>query len=257
MGTRSSQNALPLSGEHKRPQNLPMAISDLKWWPARVTRPVLRIKSPLHHFNACRPKRVMPSESSMNEIGARGRIRTCTGDVSTSCLFVGLRELAGFVPFCPEPLDLKSFRLVFLPRVICSGPMRDSPESEKTEAMVPNPENQFSLTRIALTYSGHKNQLPISDCGFTRRSFLSRAAALAAGVSALGTELVGASPAEAPTLNVLGHRQGYSPQLGMFVSMLTWMREANGVISATKALTMVELDHLFDRNANTIGALML
>ena len=26
-----------------------------KWWPARVTRPVLRIKSPLHHFNACEP----------------------------------------------------------------------------------------------------------------------------------------------------------------------------------------------------------
>src|SRR5664280_731881 len=25
------------------------------WWPAKVTRPVLRIKSPLHHFNACRP----------------------------------------------------------------------------------------------------------------------------------------------------------------------------------------------------------
>ena len=28
-----------------------------KWWPARVTRPVLRIKSPLHHFNACRPEK--------------------------------------------------------------------------------------------------------------------------------------------------------------------------------------------------------
>ena len=27
-----------------------------KWWPARVTHPVLRIKSPLHHFNACEPK---------------------------------------------------------------------------------------------------------------------------------------------------------------------------------------------------------
>ncbi len=27
------------------------------WWPARVTRPVLRIKSPLHHFNACRPEK--------------------------------------------------------------------------------------------------------------------------------------------------------------------------------------------------------
>jgi len=28
----------------------------MNWWPARVTRPVQRIKSPLHHFNACRPK---------------------------------------------------------------------------------------------------------------------------------------------------------------------------------------------------------
>ena len=27
-----------------------------KWWPAGVVRPVQRIKSPLHHFNACRPK---------------------------------------------------------------------------------------------------------------------------------------------------------------------------------------------------------
>lgn len=26
------------------------------WWLARVMRPVLRIKSPLHHFNACEPK---------------------------------------------------------------------------------------------------------------------------------------------------------------------------------------------------------
>ena len=26
------------------------------WWPARVTLLVPRIKSPLHHFNACRPK---------------------------------------------------------------------------------------------------------------------------------------------------------------------------------------------------------
>ena len=40
-----------------------------EWWPARVTLPVQRLKRPLHHFNACRP-----------EIGARGRIRTCTGD---------------------------------------------------------------------------------------------------------------------------------------------------------------------------------
>ena len=39
--------------------------------------------------------------------------------------------------------------------------------------------------------------------------------------------------------------------------MLTWMREANGVINATKNLTAADLDYLIDRNANTIGALML
>ena len=37
------------------------------WWPARVTRPVLRIKSPLHHFNACRPKIGSPSRSLKSE----------------------------------------------------------------------------------------------------------------------------------------------------------------------------------------------
>src|ERR1017187_3035789 len=37
-------------------------------WPARVTRPVLRIKSPLHHFNACRPKIGSPPRSP----GGRG-----------------------------------------------------------------------------------------------------------------------------------------------------------------------------------------
>ncbi len=52
------------------------------WWPARVTRPVLRIKSPLHHFNACRPKN-----------GARDRIRTCTGDaLDVVSLLIGLHE---------------------------------------------------------------------------------------------------------------------------------------------------------------------
>jgi hypothetical protein len=45
--------------------------------------------------------------------------------------------------------------------------------------------------------------------------------------------------------------------MGSFVSMITWMREANGVISATKGLTTADLDYLTDPKANTIGALML
>jgi uncharacterized damage-inducible protein DinB len=92
-----------------------------------------------------------------------------------------------------------------------------------------------------------------------RRGFLKTSAALGAGFSALWEALVSPPTARADdsNLNVLGPRPGYSPQVGSFVSMLTWMREANGVIRATKDLTMEQLDHLFDPAANTIGALML
>ena len=92
----------------------------------------------------------------------------------------------------------------------------------------------------------------------SRRSFLSATAAtLAAG---LGASLLGgdAAAADAPTSpNVLGPQPGYSPMIGTFISQLTWMREGNGVLSATKGLTQADLDVLFDANANTIGALML
>jgi len=92
----------------------------------------------------------------------------------------------------------------------------------------------------------------------TRRSFLGASAAtVTAGLCA---SLLPAQPslaADATDLNVLGPRPGYSPQIGVFVSQLTWMRDANGVLSATKGLTQADLDVLFDQNANSIGALML
>src|ERR1700722_19445709 len=90
-----------------------------------------------------------------------------------------------------------------------------------------------------------------------RRSFLGRTAAtLTAGFfgSLLPTQ---AARVDSPDLNILGPRAGYSPQVGIFVSTLTWMRDANGVLSATKGLTQADLDVLFDKNANSIGALML
>ena len=92
-----------------------------------------------------------------------------------------------------------------------------------------------------------------------RRTFLKGSAALAVGLSAISGALLGPEMAHADdtNLNILGPKSGYAPQVGTFVSTLTWMREANGVIAATKGLTMADLDYLIDRNANTIGALML
>jgi uncharacterized damage-inducible protein DinB len=102
-------------------------------------------------------------------------------------------------------------------------------------------------------------QILPGECGFSRRTFLARSISATAGLSAVTSALFTCAAAQAgdSNLNLLGPRSGYSPQMGSFVSMLTWMREANGVISATKDLSMADLDNLFDPNANTIGALML
>jgi hypothetical protein len=92
-----------------------------------------------------------------------------------------------------------------------------------------------------------------------RRTFLKHSTLLSAGLCGIVGEMLHPAPAAAatdpPGLDIIGPKPGYSPQVGTLVSMLTWMREANGVISATKGLTQPDLDHLFDAKANTIGAL--
>jgi Protein of unknown function (DUF664) len=94
-----------------------------------------------------------------------------------------------------------------------------------------------------------------------RRTFLKSSTVLSAGLCGLFRETL-PTPALAQAkdpegLDIIGPKPGYSPQVGTLVSMLTWMREANGIITATKGLTEADLDHLFDANANSIGALML
>jgi len=107
--------------------------------------------------------------------------------------------------------------------------------------MLGKPENQFSFDRVALS----------------RRKFLVGAAATAAlGTCATAVDAQPSRP-ELTGPNVLGPIPGYSPQVGSFISLLTWMREVNGVLSATKGLKPADLDYLFDANANSIGALML
>jgi Protein of unknown function (DUF664) len=91
----------------------------------------------------------------------------------------------------------------------------------------------------------------------TRRNFLSGSAgAVAAGLCG-ALPVSAAAAADAPGLDIIGPKDGYTPQVGTLVSMLTWMRDANGVLRATEGLTQADLDYLFDKNANTIGALML
>ena len=54
--------------------------------------------------------------------------------------------------------------------------------------------------------------------------------------------------------NIIGPKEGYSPQIGTLVSMMAWLRPQ--ITHAVKDLTVEQLDFLLDDKANTIGALL-
>jgi uncharacterized damage-inducible protein DinB len=87
-----------------------------------------------------------------------------------------------------------------------------------------------------------------------RRSFLKTTAAAAAAMSGL-TLLPEQAWSADSDVNIIGPKAGYSVQIGTLVSMLTWMRMV--VLMSVKDMSQKDLDHLFDDNANTIGALLL
>ncbi len=93
---------------------------------------------------------------------------------------------------------------------------------------------------------------------FNRRNFLKTTAVAAGGLAGL---LVLPQCGEAgrsavpESMNIVGPREGYSPQVGTLVSMLNWMR--NVVVNTVQGLGTKELDYLHDPKANSIGAMLL
>jgi len=61
--------------------------------------------------------------------------------------------------------------------------------------------------------------------------------------------------AAAPNINHIGPLQGYTPQIGTLLSMLEWISVS--VVSATKNLSVEQLDYLHDKDSNSIGSLMM
>ena len=83
-----------------------------------------------------------------------------------------------------------------------------------------------------------------NPCFSNRRGFLKGSVALTAGFSALFRTPLMSETAQGSesNLQILGPKPGYSPQVGTLISELTWMRDFNGVINATKGLTKADLD---------------
>lgn len=91
----------------------------------------------------------------------------------------------------------------------------------------------------------------------SRRSFIGKTVAL---TSTLALTSLAFKPWEQDYtieegLDIIGPRKGYTPLIGTLVSMLENM--TSQVKRTIQNLTIEELDHQFDKNANTIGALIL
>lgn len=89
-----------------------------------------------------------------------------------------------------------------------------------------------------------------------RRKFMLKSAALTTGLIGFSNfASAEAKPLPPDELYVIGPMKGYAPQIGTLVSMLNYNRQT--IINAVKTLTMEQLDHLHDANANTIGSLIM
>jgi uncharacterized damage-inducible protein DinB len=88
---------------------------------------------------------------------------------------------------------------------------------------------------------------------FLRKSLLLSTVIAGACVPAWAEEQAAATNGQG--LYVIGPMEGYTPHIGTLVSMLNYNRDT--IVRTTKSLSMAELDHLHDPNANTIGALLM
>lgn len=98
---------------------------------------------------------------------------------------------------------------------------------------------------------------------FNRRNFIKKSSVLTAAT--LGTaSLFGFPTASNPfpnpqfqddDLNIVGPKEGFTPQIGTLVSMMNWMRFV--ILRPVQGMTVQDLDYVHDKNANSIGAMLM
>ncbi|MEL6720061.1 MAG: DUF664 domain-containing protein [Bacteroidota bacterium] len=89
-----------------------------------------------------------------------------------------------------------------------------------------------------------------------RRNFL-KSSALVAGGLLTALKLSCANSQSFNTtdnLNIIGPKEGYTPQVGTLVSMLNWMRDT--ILYPVRGLSIKDLDYIHDETSNSIGAML-
>lgn len=89
----------------------------------------------------------------------------------------------------------------------------------------------------------------------SRRDFVKTTTAVAGLGMLPNTGFAANSPLAQEGINLIGPKEGFSPQIGTLLSMMTWMR--NVVVMGVQNMTKDELDYLYDPEANTIGSMLL
>jgi hypothetical protein len=90
-----------------------------------------------------------------------------------------------------------------------------------------------------------------------RRNFIKKTSLLALGSSSLLGFSNSSSTFNSFTqdgINIVGPKEGYSPQIGTLVSMLNWMRMV--ILNPVKGMSVQDLDYVIDDKANSIGAML-
>jgi len=92
---------------------------------------------------------------------------------------------------------------------------------------------------------------------FNRRDFINVCGvSFAAGALMLPGQLTAKTiMPDGDNINHIGPMEGYTPQIGTLISMLDWVSDS--VIRATKNLSVEQLDHVYDKDSNSIGSLMM
>ncbi len=90
-----------------------------------------------------------------------------------------------------------------------------------------------------------------------RRDFIKSTAIITSGT--LGLSMLPNISTGTPLIaderdNVIGPREGFSPQIGTLLSMMTWMRRV--ILNPVKDMTPEQLDYLLDKTSNSIGAML-
>lgn len=96
------------------------------------------------------------------------------------------------------------------------------------------------------------------DKKVNRRNFIKKTASVATGItglSILSNNVFSMDNVSTEGIHIIGPKEGFSPQVGTLLSMMTWMR--NVVVLGVENMKKEELDYLHDPNANTIGAMLL